>query len=325
MKAVSQIRNVLFAISILGAFANYAQNDYGMSVIMLSDLLIASMLLIATLMIENSLWKEKRSKTIFIIAAVVVIFVMNICNVVGVYEIGGTDIIGIIMFTLLGIVLVETGIVIVADKKLSNPSQRSYALESFGGCLLFLFFFLKGMHWAGASPMLLVGSGSLCILYISRVVKSIRIEFSKGKTLALFAGLFYLSSFLAIVAYLFKNMHWPGSNFLVVIASALLIFILIPLIFNFKFSHGEEKIGVRSYLKRANSITLFVFIFTNYFAFFMTLQVFGIGPRFYSLQRPPALQKMIDKSTGDNDPKVEAYFENYDNFIHNRQKADAEK
>ena len=297
---------------VLGCFANFAQNEYGMTIVIFSSLLFAIGWLINLILLGREVWKKKIF-SIILFSTISLFFLSMLFFIFNANDFFGF---GMLIFTAL--LIMESLIAAIANRKQHKSSGTILAFESFGLFFLFLGVFFKFSHWPGANIMLILGGFILTIVYLIEIFKMFRSEFKNGKMIALFSAIFYLNIIIGAVASVFKNQHWPFSRIFSISEVILLIILLIPMMLNLKFKHGTEKINLFS-LSKKSAVLVFVFIYMNYWALFFAFQVWGIGPKFYTLAKPPVLEKMLDKSANGNEPQIVAYSENYNNFLERRR------
>jgi hypothetical protein len=101
---------------------------------------------------------------------------------------------------------------------------------------------LKVMHWPGASPMYIIGIGTMAFIFLPLLF------FLKTKDAAstrdkLVTGIGSLLGILLCMASLFKVMHWPGASTLWIFVTALSIFIFIPIYFFTGIRKPETKVN----------------------------------------------------------------------------------
>lgn len=311
MKTLSNIRYVLFALMVLGCFANFAQNEYGMVVVYLTTGLFAISWLINLGLLGTNQWKRRpvaiiaRSNiALCVISFLLLMFTENDFWVFA---------------TLIFIVLLIVVLFVIAIMNRKQMEQPGLTLpaESLGLMALFLGVFFKFLHWPGAGPLLIFGGLILVIVYLVEIIKGFGHEYQKGKTITLFSTIFFLNVILGTAVSVFKNQHWPGVNILYLCETFLLLVLAVPFILNTKFRYGSEKINLLA-LQKKSRVLLFVFIYMNYWALFFTFQNFGVGPKFYSLKDPAALQKMQERSINGEEPQLVKYRQSYNRFLEKR-------
>ena len=320
MKPLRNIRYIIFALTVLGCFANFAQNEYGMSMIIWGTFLIGLCWMVGLALLGKEMWKKKfisimltSTFSLFVISIVLLNFWPD--------ALFGFSMLTFVFstLTLIAVLALELLLVAIANRK-QHPSGSSLAFESFGLFILFIGITFKFGHWPGASIMMILGGSALVVIYFIEILKSFS-EFRNRKMTAVFSFLFYFNVILGVAGSVVKNQHWPGSIYFYQSEILLLIILLVPILLNLKFKLGMEKTSLAVHgTKRA--VFVFVFVFLNYWALFFSLPAWGVGPKFYSLKNPPALEKMLETSVNGDEPQIREYRKNYENFLENRYNAE---
>ena len=102
--------------------------------------------------------------------------------------------------------------------------------------------FLKIMHWPGANVMLLLGIGTLCLLFLPLMLL-LKTKETDDKRDKLIISVGTLVGMLLCTSVLFAIMHWPGRTPLWITTCALSMFVLIPLYFFTGIRKPEAKIN----------------------------------------------------------------------------------
>ena len=313
MKELDNIRYILFSILILGCFANFAQNEYGMEMVMWATMLLGLGWLVNLALLGKEIWKKKIVSIILI--STFSLFILSVILIV----LSPKDIFGFSMLILLTAFVIELLIIAFVNRK-QQSSGSILILESFGLFVLFMGSSFKYLHWAGANFYMILSAAILSIVYFIEIFKVFS-KFRNGKMIAFFSFLFYLNIILGVIGSMFKNLHWPFSRIFFQTEIVLLVILMIPMLLNLKFKSGSEKINLMA-LRTKSPVLVFVFVFVSYWALFFSLQVWGVGPRFYTLARPPVLQKMLDKSANGNEPQIVSYSDNYNDFMDHRREVE---
>ena len=315
MKTLNTLKYLLFAISILGLFANMAQNDYSFFIIKYFYLALALVFLAEVTAYQRLLWKQKKSSAIFISIALVCLFILILLII---FDIEFADeLASVLGLTALTAVFIEIIIVAIQNRKQKEPSFRNFSLESLGAFFLFCSYYMKNQHWPGANFLMIMGSNMVFFPFFIKSFKSLFREFRNGKLISLFAFLFYFNIALASIGYLFKNMHWTLGGILVLFAPVLLFLLLFPILLPFKLRYKEGRISFINYLQKIKGNAIILFLVLNTFALFVSAAMLKIGPGYYSLEKPPVFQKLNESDWH----RAEAYNENYNNFLDNRWNA----
>jgi hypothetical protein len=261
MKTLSNLRYLLFAISLLGLFANFAQNEYGLAMLWISDLFI-----------------------------------------------------GIIF-------LVEAFVFLTRNFGISKVRAIYLFNEHFWAGVFFIAFYFRFMHWPGAGPMFVFGAFFLFLQYFSYLIRVIIKEPKKGVLLSLVIVLLVLGTIASVTGIQFKNMHWPGASILLRFSGISALFFIVLLLARRPYKYEGAQISFPDRLKKIPGKMVLVFCYFAFWGLYMQLVTLNVLPGFYTLSRPPALEKLF---TDKDDARAGEYSENYQNFIYNRDKA-AEK
>lgn len=114
-----------------------------------------------------------------------------------------------------------------------------------GGLLAFFLvtgLVLKFLHLPGAAAMLVLGVGLLNFVFLPLLV-SLKIRENRSKREKLIAGLATLCGMLMSIGLIFKVMHWPGANVLVVTGFGALLLLFLPVYFFTGIRSPETKIN----------------------------------------------------------------------------------
>jgi hypothetical protein len=317
IKRLNTIRYILFALMILGMFANFAQNEYGGRIINLCNTFMTLVSLVLVVYYERLLWKEKRSAALLLILLLISFLLMFLLILVA-PDLGDVLIFSFLVTVPPVILVIESIIVNVRNWKRSEPDPGFHALENFAMVLLLGGTQVKNMHWPGASIMLITGAMVMVFLFFPRMLRLLTHEFSKGPVMTLFTLLFYIDIVSGSLFFVFKYQHWPGSVILLSVTSLILALLMLPLIFNIKLRYQQERLTVNQYYNKSQWISLFAFIYINYFTVFIFFQAIGVGPKYFSIGHPPAYERMVEQSNGQYNEQATNYLENFENFIANR-------
>jgi hypothetical protein len=102
--------------------------------------------------------------------------------------------------------------------------------------------FFKIMHWPGAGPMLILGIGTLSLIFLPLMFALRAREATSGRD-KLVAGLGTLVGILLCLSTMFKIMHWPGASILWLSTSAVSIFLFVPIYFFSGIRKPESKVN----------------------------------------------------------------------------------
>jgi hypothetical protein len=310
MKQLNTLLFILFAVYLLGNFANYAQNDYSAYPIFWSTFFIAITSLIATVILVRKCFKEKWTSGI----RIPVIALVIICGFV--FMALDQEIVAIsILFAALGTMIAECIWANVSNWKNEETSNRFLALEYFSIFTIFTGVFLKTMHWPGAAPLMIFGSFSILFLNLPWAFRVLTFRFRTERWLSICSFLLHINMILGALFYIFKVQHYPGSSFMMWTAIWVLGILGISVLISLRLKRNDVGLSFRRRLFNKKSSFLFLFIYTNYFVLYIFLQAIHIGPKAYNAKLPPAFQKLNDENHYN---RGEIYFRNYASFLENR-------
>ncbi|MBC7861732.1 MAG: hypothetical protein IAF38_02085 [Bacteroidia bacterium] len=192
MKALSNIRYILFAVSLLGLFANFAQNEYGLDMLFYSDVFIAFIFFIEAFVYCSRAWKSGKIKALFILSNH---FLVG-CIFLGLFfrhmHWGGAGLLMVFstLFLLIQYLVYSARIFVKESKKGMALSFILFLFVMATICSLLGVVF-KNMHWPGAS-LLLILSGILCLFFLPFIFTKIKYKYN-GELITLKARLAKLS------------------------------------------------------------------------------------------------------------------------------------
>ena len=316
MKTINSIKYILIALIVLGFFANFAQNEYGIEIAFYS---LLGFLII--FLFESIYWRIKepvttpktnRSRSARIIYPLSGIISL-VCIVLAILS----DIINLnipgILFLILNLTWITGLIILFIYSSLYRPLFYE-SLALFFLCVSMIF---KYLHFPGAGVLLIIACGFLSVHFFTQgttIYKTLRKD---SGLLALSVFAFFLVLAMSLTSFLFAMMHWPGKNMISGIILNLLILIAIPIVFRIKFKLKESKIVLWDRIKiiRGNHSLLFLF-FTLSSIWWFLLMV-NIAPGIYSNQYPPAMQNLAQENKTD---KYLYYRYQMFSFFNNREK-----
>ena len=110
----------------------------------------------------------------------------------------------------------------------------------FSASILSLGIVFKFMHWPGANPLILLGIVSLSLLFLPLLFTlKIKEKQSKKDKVVLVLAAFAATGFSLGV--LFKLMHWPGNNMLVMSSIGIILLVFLPIYFINGIRRAETK------------------------------------------------------------------------------------
>jgi GldL N-terminal domain len=118
--------------------------------------------------------------------------------------------------------------IMLLDKKFQKMKNTSYLIGLSGSILTLIGAFFKMMHWPGASVVLLLGFLLVTFVFLPfYFVLSYKEQTEKPKLIFPIIG--YLTLTFILIGAIFKIMHWPGANIIIVISLGIVIVGFVPL------------------------------------------------------------------------------------------------
>lgn len=315
MKAQKKIHTaiiLLLCLCILGFFANWAQNEYGLKLVGIAffgiSILFAPM---AYLAIQHK--PVLRILLLFFYACLLFTTFFNTASLPEFIFVGAAllGIFGPLLFTPLAVVLSER-------KTSSKTPLFEFTIANF------LASFCLGnyykIHQLNGSAFLVVSSGLIIFPLLLMCINLVRKKLNTS-LLPILATIFLLL-FIAtnILGYIFLTQHWPGAKIVVGFSFSQLILLLFALlVMKLKNTNLREWWTSQSWILRLSLICLSI-TSTHYI-----LRKNKLAPAIYSSEYPKALQELWDKSNSitkegiENDKKAGIYYKNYSDFLDKRE------
>lgn len=316
MKNLHSLIIFLLCLTVVGFFANFAQNDYGMRIIVFDSLILCFLFL------RIGFFQIKRNKTTKILMSLSLFSgLLLLFSLWPVSEISLPFQINIYFL----VVIVSAFLLIPAlflpiyqwliDRKQPEKHITTDYFISIFIALFCLAIYLKFNALVGGG-VIMIFSGLIVIPCLISFFKNI-FHATKEKDLPLFlTALSYLFIATTMVAFVFKNQHWPGSNLLLFASFITYTIILIVGLFihfyqkNFHSFWGNKSFTFRTLLLSFSITTLYVILMRN-----------DLAPEVYSNYSPKALQEMVSKANDFTEEgrlyskKARCYKEQYDEFF----------
>jgi hypothetical protein len=299
----------LLAISVLGWFAKFAQNEYGETLIAVSYLFVA-ILINAMAFKALKIWTLRIVYVFsFLIFLPYLLFLLPL-QIDFTFQDYFFSIIAIT--TLLLCIIFPFLLLIFSFFKKIETDAFAFAEYVFLA-LIALGFFAKYNHLAGAGIYIIVGS-SIFILYSFRGFDLLIKGIGSKQFLLSYDALIYLFCGFFSLAFCFKIQHWQGATILGIIGLFFLGFIIIGFIVKNKevnLMWWQQRTWIRNYLFIAMALSAMV----------LTLNSTGNLPEGYSNKFPVAYYEMRSKGNSftkegiEYSKKAEIYKEAYFNFI----------
>jgi Flp pilus assembly pilin Flp len=303
-------------LCLVGLFANFAQNDYGLTMVNYSLLAVAVLFLE---MMRLSIIKYK--------IAGYFIYLMVLYPVMAVFvdlqDIGEEFLMVYVLSMLAGFIynaIVLPVVLFFKERKLRNTeiSFLNYYELLFLSVLL-VGFNLKSNHYPGAGPTLSL-SVLIVIPALIRLVQLIKLLVS-GKYLS---AVFQLSVFvfitLTMVGTVFKIQHWPGANSLLDICKPVMFISVLLLLF---ITYLKKGVAPFTHINQGMKTAYFSLCAT---VIWLTFHSAGIAPSVYSDTYPKCMQMLraqannVTKEGIEFGRRYDIYEENLDHFVEEQNK-----
>lgn len=315
MKAQKKIHTaiiLLLCLCILGFFANWAQNEYGLKLVGIAlfgiSILFATMAYLAI--------QHKQLLRIFLLFFYACLLFTTFFNAASLPKYI------FVVAALLGIFGPQLFIPLAVALSERNTANKTSLFEY--ACASYLTAFCLGNYFKihqlnGAAPLIV----SSFLIIFPLFLKSVS-QFRNKQTsslLQVMATIFMLL-FIAtnILGYIFLTQHWPGGKIIVGVSFSLLLLLLFTiLILKLKNTNLREWWTSQSWILRLSLICLSI-TSTHYI-----LRKNKLAPAIYSSEYPKALQELWDKSNSitkegiENEKKADSYYKNYNDFLDKRE------
>lgn len=135
---------------------------------------------------------------------------------------------------------VQEKTLLLIDKKYCAMKKTMHVSGIASTSMLMLATIFKIFHFPGASIMLLLGFFTLCFFFLPSANYVMAKESKRKGMLVLYLSAF-LGSFGFFLGVLFKMMHWPGANWMLLIGIAVLGLVFLPLLLIYQYGSDIDK------------------------------------------------------------------------------------
>lgn len=317
MKPITRIRIVLFALMIFGSFANFALNEWGNTLIIWCEILMAASFLgeIIVSVIKNikTNYRKKLSILMLSLICAILFFVFLITTLVLISKEVADIFPKMLGISFLGLILI---IIIEALYDFFKKIENQGVYEAFFLCTFFISLVFKNSRFPGSDILLLISILLLVPYFITTTIKFFRENYESGKALVIVLTLGSITTLLLGLAYLIKTMHWPFAYFFFYTAIAM-TFVMIGGAIKWSYLFNGEKINILQGLRlfKTNVILLFfmLFVFTSYKYF----AIVKLAPDFYSADYPESFYNYRNNNKWDKAIEVR---DAYDNMMQSAEK-----
>lgn len=322
MKQIQNGTIFLLCLMVVGFFANFAQNDYGLNLVVYCCLGISALLLS---LIFYSFADYKYVKGLFLLACALLLLFINSDYMTMVDDGSGIFndpeyiflyFIALVLAMILLMVIIPILYLYRSNKKGLKVNLHNY-FENLFASFFCLGIFMKNTERPAAS-IVLVLSGLIIVPYVYKFV-SLGIKSIREKNLELTVNaLSYTFVGLIIVAFIFKSQYWPLSGLILIVSFIDFgLLLILMLIMHFKitpFAKWWQQVNF------THALFISSFIITTTYTLLMWNNVI---PQIYSNKYPRTYQN-LKMSSNDfseegrlNQKKKEVYLKNYEEFLMN--------
>jgi MFS family permease len=299
---------------IFGAFANFALNEWGDTLIVLCEgiMVISFMFEIIKTLFLRIKNKFRKKTSIVMFSAFILLPILILCVFLFAFLFGKA--LYILLFIIIGLFLFITAFVIIeALVDFFKKVENQFIYENYFLALFFLALFFRNSAAPGAGPML-VGSIVFLVPYFSTTtIKFFKGNYKDGKQLTLVLTIGSLATILLGFVFMFKTMHWPYATMIFNI-SIVFIAVMIAGVIKWKYVYQEKKVNILQGLRLFKTNIIFIFFMLFIFISYRLFTTIGIAPGFYSSEYPENFYK-YNNSTNEWE-KAEEIRNVYDEFIH---------
>ncbi len=312
MKVSTRIRIILFALMIFGAFANFALNDWGNTIIVWCEVLMAISFIgeiaeVSYKRIQNNYRKKLSSIVLILLISITLLVMASVLEILFTKSL--SDIIPIILISIFVILIVIVISEALVDFFKNIESQGIY--ESLFLCMFFVSTVFKNASLPGASIILVLSILFLVPYFVTSTVKFFKENYNFGKALIIVLTFGSFSALLLGVFNLLKTMHWPFATIIFYLAAITFLVMLFGLL-KWKYEFKGTTINILEGLRmfKTNIVLLFfmLFVFTSY----RYLTIIKVAPDFYSADYP---KSFYDLRNGNEWDKANDIREAYDAFV----------
>ncbi|HRG58981.1 MAG TPA: hypothetical protein PK323_08470 [Bacteroidia bacterium] len=312
MKQITNLIIFLLCLCLVGFFASFAQNEYGI-VMVTYAMIIIGILLLELIRINVAKYK----KLGYFIHLMIIFPALSIF--IWIYDKGDTLIIIFVLSMFIGFlynILILPLILFYIQKK-SKITVISFA-DYYE--LLFLSFlpislYLRANHLIGAG--ILIGSSMfIAFPYLYQIFTRIKLVLIKTSVQTFFQISVYIYVGLSVIGTAFKIQHWPGTN-LITNITLIFLFISITLIL-LQIIMKKEFNTLFNSMSSITKIVYFSYVVTG---LWLSLKFIDLAPSVYSDEQPKAMQWLKANSNDVTEigrefgKRFKVYEQNYERFI----------
>lgn len=306
MKPLTRIRIILFALMIFGAFANFALNEWGLSIITIAELFMALSFLGDNAQVMYQRIKNSERKRWSQVQLILLISFALFNLIMALPMASNNEILGITLLIVWGgifIMMITEALYDLIKRKANLNCYENFFLAMFCYALYF-----KNMAWPGAGLILVFSVLLLLPYYLTTTVQFFKANYKSGISLVTILAIGCMATILLGITNLAKTMHWPSSfvSVFFYFGMGLTLLMLLGLI-KWKYDFNGERIsivkGLRLFKTKIVLIYFMMFIVISY----KYLVAKKIAPDFYSQSLPSVIYKLRELPNFDSHEKIAEY------------------
>lgn len=307
---------VFLALMVFGSFANFAQNEWGNTIIVVCQAFIACLFLVKSILVLYTRIKQAQLPAFNLIQLGAIL--ITIASILLIILFGIKSDYLQTYFVILLLIIILGHLIDSVISQIRCKKELKYNEGLFESFYLFICFFgllSKNLFWTGASLYILLGVSFLSVYYLIKAVSFIKNNFRKGKAIVSVLSLGSLAAVFSGYSLIFKIFHWPYTTVLFYIASAFTIIMAIcSLKWRFSFDNNSIVVPKALFLLKTNVVLVYFMTFS--FCFYKHLVSLELAPHFYSQKYPTAVEKLRD-GTEKGAEKSNDLISTYEAFIQN--------
>jgi hypothetical protein len=316
MKLLNRLRIIIFAFAVFGAFANFAQNEWGNNIIIVCHLLLAlSFLSQAIYVYYRRITSSEAMYFNIVQLAVLVSTVVTFLYMGASRSNVENGIVFLYFFIFIGLLLTDGYISLRRTRK--GIIYTHGVFENIALFVVFLGMFFKNVRWPGAWLLLVMGITFMAMpYYIIQTVYFFRRHYKQNKMLIIVLTTGSVSAILLGLTVMFKILHYPGGN-LLFYSGSLLTIVMVAGTIKWNYEVEGKRINIFKALGmfHTNIVPLYFAVVT--YCFYGYLRSKDVVPDFYVRHLPPVVKELDHAGKPD---EARATAEAYIHFIQNAEK-----
>ena len=317
MNFLHRLRIVLFLVMVFGAFANFAQNEWGNTLIKLCQCLVGCSFAFEaiTIAVERIRAKQVRwfNFTFSLVTGVGFIFIPLLLML----DALRTEWMGITaFFFLLGSLFL--GLIDLVILKMRSSRKLAYTDGLFENLVLSLCMFsmlCKNLHLPGAGVILVASILFFGVpLYLVNGVRYMREHKKETTSFKMLFYPVYATVVLFGIGMVFKIMHYPFSNMIIASGFAFVLLFLAMMIFKRPIVNGET-LSVAQTPKLFKRHVFFLFVLLSLYAGYDSMRRQGMAPGFYESLYPLSVRELNNSNRQEDGEKAGKTMDAYLAFL----------